>query len=76
MNHSTIRTPEEVKAEFRRKGISIDAWARQRGYSENLARMILNGERSPQRGMSHAIAVDLGLKHGEVVDDLRIAKAI
>ncbi|WP_035250874.1 DNA-binding protein [Desulfocurvus vexinensis] len=76
MNHSTIRTPEEVKAEFRRKGLSIAAWARQRGYSEALARMILNGDRSPQRGMSHAIAVDLGLKRGDVVSDDRIAEAI
>jgi gp16 family phage-associated protein len=71
-----LRTSDEVRAEFRRKGVSISQWATANGYNPNLVFDVLSGRKKGVRGQCHKIAVRLGLKRGEVVDDLRIAKAI
>ena len=65
------KTREEVRQEFARHGWSYSAWAKQRGYSADLVREIVNDdERNPRRkcirGESHNIAVELGLKSGQV----------
>lgn len=70
-----IRTAAEAKAEFERKGISITAWALKNGYSPNLVFEVLAGRKKGDRGQSHKIAVHLGLKEGEIVDDLANAIA-
>lgn len=70
------KTPDEVKAELARKGISIAAWARIKGYDADLTRAILRSERSAVRGQSHNIAVELGLKEGEVVRENEIRTAL
>ena len=59
----TQLTPEEVKAEFNRHGVTIAEWARVNGYPPQLVYRILNGV-EPKRGLSHKIAVQLGLKQG------------
>jgi gp16 family phage-associated protein len=71
-----LRTSKEILNDFACKGISIAAWARAKGYDADLTRAILRGERAAIRGQSHNIAVELGLKRGEVVDDRHIAEAI
>lgn len=60
----------EIRAEFQRKGISISAWALANGFSPNLVFEILSGRKKGSRGQSHKIAVALGLKEGEIVDDV------
>lgn len=72
------RTPDEIRAEFQRNGISIAAWATAHGFNTNLVFEVLAGRKKGIRGQSHQIAVMLGLKEGEVTTprdfDLRIGK--
>lgn len=70
------RTSDDVRAEFERKGISISSWATANGFSTNLVFEVLAGRKKGVRGQSHKIAVKLGLKQGEIVDDDKIAMAI
>lgn len=57
-----VLTPDEVKARFRAKGISIAQWARDNGYNKERVYRIINGFEACTRGKSHEIAVKLGLK--------------
>ncbi|KZT11678.1 hypothetical protein A1D30_05560 [Acidovorax sp. GW101-3H11] len=66
-----VKTRAEVREEFARKGWSISGWAKQNGYSPNMAIAILaDNEVNPRlkclRGDAHNIAVQLGLKEGEI----------
>ena len=70
------RTSRDVKNEFERKGISIASWARANGFETNLVFEVLAGRKKGVRGQSHRIAVKLGLKAGEIVEDHEIATAI
>ncbi|HRP19380.1 MAG TPA: DNA-binding protein [Alicycliphilus sp.] len=65
------KTRQQVRQEFASHGWSVSAWAKQKGYSATLVLDILNDdERNPRRkclrGESHNIAVELGLKAGQV----------
>lgn len=60
------RTPEQVRTEFRRKGITFAQWARQHNVSRHLVAQILSAKRPCNYGESHRIAVLLGLKEGEI----------
>lgn len=57
-----LLTASEARAEFTRRGISIAEWARERGFSAELTRMVLQNKRKCLRGQSHQIAVALGIK--------------
>ena len=66
-----LKTREQVRSEFAALGLSYSGWAKQRGYSPNLVLDIVNDDqRNPKRkclrGESHNIAVDLGIKEGQV----------
>lgn len=66
-----LKTRSQVRKEFARKGWSISGWAKQHHYSPNLVIAILaDDEVNPRlkclRGDAHNIAVQLGLKEGEV----------
>lgn len=63
-----IKTPEEVRAEFDRIGVSIAAWARKNGFQRGLVYEVLASRRRCKRGNSHKIAVLLGLKDGVITD--------
>lgn len=71
-----IRTPEEVRAELASKGISVSQWAASNGFSVNLVFEVLAGRKQGIRGQSHKIAVKLGLKEGEVVEEHQIANTL
>ncbi len=65
------KTRAQVREEFARKGWSISGWAKQNGYSPNMVIAILadneaNLRLKCLRGDAHNIAVQLGLKEGEV----------
>lgn len=67
-----LKTRSEVRSEFARRGLSYSAWAAHHGYSPNLVIAIINDDdvnpaRKCARGASHNIAVQLGLKEGEVL---------
>jgi gp16 family phage-associated protein len=61
-----VFTVDEVRTEFRRRGISVSEWARRRGVSAQLTYQILAGRKVGVRGQSHEISVLLGLKPGIV----------
>ena len=68
MTAAQIKSRAAVCAEFKRKGVSIAAWARDHGVSRSLVYSVLNDDR-PRKcwsGMSHRVAVLLGLKDGEL----------
>ena len=71
-----LRTPDEARAELQRKGISISKWATANGFSINLVFDVLAGRKKGVRGEAHKVAVKLGLKEGEVVDDNQIADTL
>jgi len=59
-----VRGVDEVRYEFEVRGLSIAAWARAHGYSAQLVYQVLGGRKRCLRGLSHQIAVELGLKCG------------
>ena len=65
---SIVRTAEEVKEEFAKRGISVSLWAREMGYSPALVHQVLSGKLKCSRGQAHDIAVIFGLKNGLVSD--------
>jgi gp16 family phage-associated protein len=70
-----VKTREQVKAEFARKGISVRGWAIANGFTPSLVHEILDEkkERKCLRGQSHKIAVRLGLKKGEITTSVKHA---
>jgi len=77
-----LKTRQQIRDEFRRRGLSYTGWAKQRGYTPNTVIAICNdNEANPRlkctRGEAHNIAVELGLKDGEISrpQSLRLAAA-
>lgn len=70
-----VKTREQVKSEFARKGVSISAWAKANDFDPKLVYEILNATpaRPCLRGQSHKIAVRLGLKEGVITNSIRNA---
>lgn len=54
---------DEVKAEFKRRGVTVREWARQRCLSEKTVYAVLRGDNKGNYGQAHQVAVLLGLKH-------------
>ena len=69
MDNKRLRTPQEVREEFSRKGISVAGWARQYGLNPSVVRSVLSGGRKCLFGQSHKAAVLLGLKEGEIIEE-------
>lgn len=57
-----------VRAEMLAAGISQAAWARENGFTRQQVADVLTGRRLCLRGASHAVAVALGLKVGNIVN--------
>ena len=77
-----LKNRQQIRDEFAANGVSYSAWARPRGYSPNMVIAIVNDDdHNPRlkclRGDAHNIAVELGLKRGQVfkgdAGDLRLA---
>lgn len=68
MEKRTIRTPQEVRNEFIRKGISFASWARENSFDKGTVSQVLNGCNAATRGQGHRIAVLLGIKDGEIIE--------
>ncbi|ATG73657.1 DNA-binding protein [Zobellella denitrificans] len=55
-------TGEQVKALFEAAGVPISTWAEANGYDRRKVYMVINGQFKGSRGVSHEIAVKLGMK--------------
>lgn len=69
MKTQTPCTPQEVREKFLRQGISFANWARRHGFDTATVCQVLNGTNKASRGEGHKIAVMLGLKDGEIVQE-------
>ncbi|MBQ1766856.1 MAG: DNA-binding protein [Aquincola sp.] len=65
---AAVRTGKQVKADFERTGQSVAEWARKHNVSRSLVYEVIAGRRACKRGLSHRIAVLLGMKIGEIVE--------
>ena len=61
-----LLTPAEAKARLQYEGISVSQWCRENNCNQSLVYEILAGRKKCLRGMSHNIAVKLGIKAGVV----------
>lgn len=61
-----LRTPDQAKEWLAYQGISAAEFCRMHGLPSSLVYEILNGRKRCLRGMSHNIAVLLGMKAGVV----------
>lgn len=68
MRTQKLRTPQEVRADWLRKGMSQNDWARKHGFGNVTVSQVLNGRNAGSRGVGHKIAVLLGIKDGEIVE--------
>lgn len=65
-----LRTPAEVRAEFRRVGKSMASWAREHGVHKQTVYQVLAGSRKGERGDVHKVAVLLGIKDGVIGEEV------
>lgn len=65
---TTLKTREQVLADFKAAGITFSEWARANGFHRMTVVDLLRGARQGLRGETHRCAVALGMKHGVVVD--------
>lgn len=68
MEPRTVRTRQEVRADFARKGLSIGGWADRNGFDRTTVNQVLTGRNNASRGVGHKIAILLGIKEGEIVE--------
>jgi gp16 family phage-associated protein len=68
MKTRTTRTPQQVRADWRRVGMTQAEWARRHGYPESSVSQVMSGKNACSRGIGHQIAVLLGIKDGEIVE--------
>lgn len=68
MKRKKLRTPEDVRRDFARKGISVASWARANGLSPRDVYDVLSRRTKAVYGTSHNIAVLLGIKEGEICE--------
>ncbi len=60
------KTAEQIKAEYRSKGITIASIAKQHGWTPQEVYKVLNGQTKGHYGKSHDIAVFFGIKPTQV----------
>ena len=71
----TTRTAVQVKADFARKGMPIARWAAANAVSRFVVYQVLSGKNKGHYGEAHRVAVMLGLKDGEIVDQSSLKAA-
>lgn len=55
-------TPDQVKQQFRARGLTLTQWAADHGYAREAVYRVLNGKDKAHFGRAHEIAVALGMK--------------
>jgi gp16 family phage-associated protein len=61
-------TPQEARAQLRRRGETISGWAVAHNFTPRLVYDVLNGRLAGNYGKAHRAAVLLGVKDGEIVN--------
>ena len=56
------KTIEQVRQDFRQRGITIEQWARENGFPYTAVRNVMAGRNKGYYGNGHKIQVALGLK--------------
>lgn len=69
MKPQYVKTPQEVREDWNRKGVSLRSWAGKYGFPISTVSQVLHGKNSGRIGVGHRIAVALGIKQGEVVNE-------
>lgn len=69
MKTQKLRTVQEIRAEWLRKGLTQNDWAKKHGFVPSAVSQVLNGQNSGRKGVGHKIAVLLGIKDGEIIED-------
>jgi gp16 family phage-associated protein len=69
MESRMIRTRQDVRDDFLRKGQSIGSWADKHGFDRTTVNQVLTGRNAATRGVGHRVAILLGIKDGEIMDD-------
>ena len=64
-----MKTTEEVRADMARPGVTAAAWARKNGVAPETVRGVLLGRIKGRSGEAHKVAVLLGIKDGEIVEE-------
>ena len=62
----SLLTPEQVREQMDRQGVSIADFSRKHRLNKNLVSDLLNGRKKGKRGEAHRAAVLLGIKEGTV----------
>lgn len=70
MNTRRLRTSQEIEADWLRRGDTKAAWARRNNFNPVTVGQVLAGKNKGSRGVGHVIAVKLGLKDGEIVEEV------
>jgi gp16 family phage-associated protein len=65
LESKAMRTVEQVKAEWRHRGITLAAWARKHGHKPQDVRDVLRKRTKGNFGAAYSIAVELELRDGE-----------
>lgn len=71
-----LRSADEVKKDFARKGISPRSWAIANDIKPFVVYQLLAGTAQGTRGESHRAAVLLGMKEGEIVAPDQVKDAL
>ena len=64
-----MKTVDEVRTDFRRRGVPIARWAKDHGFNVYTVYRVLDGSIEGRYGKSHKIAIALGLKEGAANED-------
>lgn len=57
-----LKTPEQIKEEFRRTGKTLAEWARENNFDYPIVLGVMNGQMKGHFGKAHKVAVALGMK--------------
>lgn len=69
MKTQKVKTAQDVRSEFRRKGASVSTWASSNGFPSASVYQVLSGRNAASVGVGHKIAVLLGMKEGEIAEN-------
>ena len=64
-----MKTGTQVIEEMRKRGETVTTWANKNGFTEQQVRNVIYGRAKGNWGVSHAVAVRLGMKDGVIIED-------
>ncbi|NOT13750.1 MAG: DNA-binding protein [Methylococcaceae bacterium] len=58
-----MKSKQDIKKIFADRGETFEAWAVKKGFKVRTVYAVINGQLKGSRGISHKIAIELGLKN-------------